>query len=170
MDFVQRMKRAMQRGRSATLPPGELAAGRFAVLMILYVLYTYPTFESDADAREAAFVLLPYVMQNQGRWGQLGVALIVPKGVNFCYLVLGQSTNCSQTQTLMWTSSLAEQKGLWCTQQPSKWPDWCDRGFQVSCHKEGLNWCWVGVKMPLDQCMLKIDDRPALVSEHIHLL
>ena len=24
MDFVQRMKRALQRGRSATLPPGEL--------------------------------------------------------------------------------------------------------------------------------------------------
>lgn len=36
--FMQRMKRAMQRGRSATLPP---------------------------DDNEAAFVLLPYVMQNQ---------------------------------------------------------------------------------------------------------
>ena len=64
MDFVQKMRRALQRGRSVTLPSGcrtYLILSFQVQLLAIYSVYA-------VDEEEAVHILLPYAMQNQFRY------------------------------------------------------------------------------------------------------
>ena len=59
MELVQKVKKALQKGRSVSLPAGIIQTILIDSIYRLHLLNT--------DSNQAAHVLLPYVVQNQIR-------------------------------------------------------------------------------------------------------